>query len=31
VMHAHRKDPYGWHVGIEFLQPIDDAELDALL
>ena len=31
VMHVTRKDPYGWHVGIEFLQPIADLELDALL
>jgi c-di-GMP-binding flagellar brake protein YcgR len=31
VMHVHRKDPYGWQVGIEFLQPIADAELDAML
>jgi hypothetical protein len=31
VMHVHRKDPYGWQVGIEFLQPITDAELDELL
>jgi c-di-GMP-binding flagellar brake protein YcgR len=31
VMHVHRKDPYGWYVGVEFLQPIADAELDAIL
>ena len=31
VMHEHRKDPYGWYVGIEFIEPIADAELDAIL
>ena len=31
VMHVQQKDPYGWYVGVEFLQPIADAELDAIL
>ncbi len=31
VMHATLREPYGWYVGIEFLEHLSDASLDALL
>ena len=31
VRHSHMKEPYGWYVGVEFLQPLNDVLVDALL
>lgn len=31
VMHSTLREPYGWYVGIEFLEVISDETLDALL
>ena len=31
VMHVSRKDPYGWYVGVEFVEPIADEVLDSIL
>ena len=31
VMHSTLREPYGWYVGIEFLDPLTDDALDALL
>jgi hypothetical protein len=31
VKHSSLKEPYGWYVGVEFLQPINEVTLDALL
>lgn len=31
IIHATLREPYGWYVGIQFLSPISDDLLDALL
>jgi hypothetical protein len=31
VMHSVLREPYGWFVGIEFLEPLSDDTLDMLL
>jgi PilZ domain len=31
VMHAVLREPYGWYLGIEFLETLSDDALDALL
>ena len=31
VVHATLREPYGWYVGIEFLEPLTEETLDSLL
>jgi len=31
IIHSSLREPYGWYVGIQFLEPISDETLDALL
>ena len=31
IIHSTLREPYGWYVGIQFLEPISDETLDALL